>query len=333
MPSSEPLVTVAMVTYKSEKYVADAIESVLRSSYSDLELIISDDCSPDNTWEIIKRYSDPRIRAYRNPQNLGEYPNRNRALDHACGKYLIYIDGDDLIYPHGLEFMVRMLEAFPQSAMALAHPRKNHFVYPVELSPRQFYLCEFLGPGVAGQSFCNIFFRTSVLKGVGGLDARFSSSDICIQYIIARTYPCLLINDGLAYWRRRPGQATELLTKNQANWLEALQYKREALGHPDCPLSQEETTQALINLYGQFMRMTVRCFLRGRAMHALRLLAQAHIPIEAWKYIAMPSRYDYLSGISSEPLLTSDPCRNPYANLAALSPRRHRPLNHKRNGS
>src|SRR5438105_4541179 len=99
-----PLVTVITVTYNSAAYVRDAIESVLAQTYDNIEYIIGDDYSTDNTWQIIREYKDERIRAYRNEKNLGEYPNRNKAISLATGKYLIFIDGDDILYPHGIAY-------------------------------------------------------------------------------------------------------------------------------------------------------------------------------------------------------------------------------------
>src|SRR5258706_6333730 len=100
-----PLVTVAMVTYNSARYLTEAIESVLAQEFEDFELLICDDCSRDDTWQIASRYDDPRIRAVRNEFNMGEYQNRNQALRLARGKYVMFLDGDDFLYPHGLGFM------------------------------------------------------------------------------------------------------------------------------------------------------------------------------------------------------------------------------------
>jgi glycosyltransferase involved in cell wall biosynthesis len=93
-------------------YIAEAIDSVINSNYQNWELIIVDDCSKDRTVEIARKYEkqDDRIKVYVNKTNLGDYPNRNRAASYAKGKYLKYVDADDLIYPHGLEVMVRALE-------------------------------------------------------------------------------------------------------------------------------------------------------------------------------------------------------------------------------
>jgi glycosyltransferase involved in cell wall biosynthesis len=82
-----------MTAYNREKYIAEAIESVLASSFTDFELIIVDDCSADSTVEIARPYlHDKRVQLHINEQNLGDYPNRNRAAELASGKYIKYLD-------------------------------------------------------------------------------------------------------------------------------------------------------------------------------------------------------------------------------------------------
>lgn len=74
-----PLVSVLMTAYNRDKFIAEAIESVLASSFKDLELIIVDDCSTDKTLDIAKTFQqiDTRIKVFRNEENLGDYTNRN----------------------------------------------------------------------------------------------------------------------------------------------------------------------------------------------------------------------------------------------------------------
>lgn len=94
--------------------MATAIESVLAQTYRNFELIITDDCSRDSSLQIAQRYqADRRVKVYRNERNLGDYANRNRAASLAKGKYLSYVDADDLIHPHCLETMVHAMEMFP----------------------------------------------------------------------------------------------------------------------------------------------------------------------------------------------------------------------------
>ena len=98
-------VSILTTVYNRDKYLAACINSVLASSYQDWELIIVDDVSTDTSLAISKSYEqkDARIKVYVNDKNLGDYPNRNKAASYAKGKYLKYLDADDLIYPRGLE--------------------------------------------------------------------------------------------------------------------------------------------------------------------------------------------------------------------------------------
>ena len=97
LPKPLPLVTVITVTYNSSLYIRDAIESVLTQPYPNFEYIIADDCSTDNTWDIINEYKDSRIKKYRNETNLKEYPNRNKAVTMASGDYVVFVDGEKTV--------------------------------------------------------------------------------------------------------------------------------------------------------------------------------------------------------------------------------------------
>ena len=94
MMSRKPKVSVLTTCFNREKYLTACIDSVLASSYHDWELIIVDDVSTDTSVAIAKSYEkkDARIKVYVNAQNLGDYPNRNKAASYAKGKYIKYLD-------------------------------------------------------------------------------------------------------------------------------------------------------------------------------------------------------------------------------------------------
>jgi len=94
-------VSILTTVYNREKHLAACINSVLACSYQDWELIIVDDVSTDASVAIAKSYEqkDARIKVYVNDKNLGDYPNRNKAASYAKGKYIKYLDADDIIYP------------------------------------------------------------------------------------------------------------------------------------------------------------------------------------------------------------------------------------------
>ena len=102
-PMVVPQITVAMPVYNGEGYVHLAIQTVLDQTYSDFELLIVDNCSTDGTLEVVKAFSDPRIRLHVNSSNLGMVGNWNRSVELATGEYIKFLSHDDLLDPTCLE--------------------------------------------------------------------------------------------------------------------------------------------------------------------------------------------------------------------------------------
>ena len=100
-----PLVSVIMPSYRSEPFLAQAVESVLAQTITDWELLILDDHSPDGAWEIAQSYEqrDPRIRCIRNEENLGVAETRNRGIEASRGEWIAFLDSDDLWHAEKLE--------------------------------------------------------------------------------------------------------------------------------------------------------------------------------------------------------------------------------------
>jgi glycosyltransferase involved in cell wall biosynthesis len=107
-----PKVSVLMPAYNAEKYLGEAIDSILNQTFTDFECIIIDDCSTDNTWKIIQKYAkkDSRIVGVQNKNNLGIAGNLNKAISLSKGKYLARMDADDWAYPDRFEKQVSFLD-------------------------------------------------------------------------------------------------------------------------------------------------------------------------------------------------------------------------------
>jgi len=106
-------VSVILTSYNHEKYLREAIESVLNQSFSDFELIIWDDASTDSSWEIINSYTDNRIRGFRNETN--SRGTINKSLLKARGEYIAIHHSDDIWEPSKLEKQVAFLDANPET--------------------------------------------------------------------------------------------------------------------------------------------------------------------------------------------------------------------------
>ncbi len=107
-------VSICMPNYNFAQYLPEAIESVLRQSYSDFEFVIIDNCSTDNSVEVIQRYAgkDARIKLNVNKQNIGLVNNLNLCLQKARGDYIKFLFSDDLLASeNALEQMVTVLDA------------------------------------------------------------------------------------------------------------------------------------------------------------------------------------------------------------------------------
>ena len=116
MAGAEPLVTVGIAVYGGERYIAEAITSVLAESYSNWELLLVNDRSPDDSVRVIRTFTDSRIRLLENERNLGLVGVRNRILDEARGDYIAWLDQDDLTTSGRLRTEVDFLQARPDVA-------------------------------------------------------------------------------------------------------------------------------------------------------------------------------------------------------------------------
>jgi len=110
-------VSVIMPVYNGEKYIAEAIESILNQTFKDFELLIINDCSTDETVSIINRYKDKRIRLIHNDTNIGLARVRNVGIQKAKGKYIAWLDSDDISLNTRLEKQVSLLEKNPSIGM------------------------------------------------------------------------------------------------------------------------------------------------------------------------------------------------------------------------
>lgn len=115
----QPKISICIPSYNYAHFIADAIESALSQTFSDYELLVIDNCSTDNTGEVVLRYLQEgrNIKYIRNETNLGLIGNLNRCIELASGTYIKILCADDLLEASCLEKMVRVLEADPKVSL------------------------------------------------------------------------------------------------------------------------------------------------------------------------------------------------------------------------
>ena len=101
-------VSVAMATYNGGKYLREQLDSILAQTIQDLEIVVTDDCSTDNTWDILQEYAnkDKRFRIYRNEKNLGFKKNFEKVIGLCKGEFIALSDQDDIWLPHHISFLL-----------------------------------------------------------------------------------------------------------------------------------------------------------------------------------------------------------------------------------
>lgn len=266
-----------MTAYNREKYIAESIESVLGSNYSNFELIIVDDCSADNTVSIARKYEalDQRVRVYVNETNLGQFANRNKAAGYALGKYIKYVDSDDLVYPYTIKAMVDAMERFPGAALGfcLTHgPCRKPLPYLIE--PVEVYTQHFFSGGLLFVGPSGLIIKTTVFFEVNCFEEYGMPSDNHLALKIAGKYPVVAMTRDLFWWRLHPEQVFSREQTKPQSILNNFRYSSNLI-KIHSPLDEKVNKKIMANLNKVFYRnLIVLCFKRLQPLTALDLLKQ-----------------------------------------------------------
>jgi glycosyltransferase involved in cell wall biosynthesis len=218
MSSKSPLVSIGLPVYNAEKYLNEAINSILLQTYTNFELIISDNASTDRTQEICLTYSkkDPRIKYFRNDRNLGASPNFNRTFMLSSGEYFKWAPYDDLIEPDFLSQCVQVLDNRPDVVLCYSRVKiiDENGAFDVEydpgpatnsLDPQQRFANLILHPEYAVQQMGLI---RSIILGQTGLHRSFPSSDEILLAELALLGKFYELPDRLYLYRRHRAQSS-----------------------------------------------------------------------------------------------------------------------------
>ena len=265
--STLPLVSVIMTSFNRELYIAEAIESVLASTYKNFELIIVDDCSNDNTVVIAKKFEerDNRIKVYVNEKNLKDYPNRNCAASYARGVYLKYVDSDDLIYPWGLEAMVDCMEKHPNAGYGLiSYGLDQQSRFPIIFTPKEAYLQFYFKGSMIITGPTGSIFRRTAFETAGGFSGIPYLGDIEMWLKMSRSYCLVAMPLQLVWWRQHQDQQIKEGTSNNYYAVNSYHLLLNNLISKDCPLLQKDKKLAIRNLKNRYCRNLMLDILKGK---------------------------------------------------------------------
>ena len=233
------LVSIIMPSYNTGKYIAETIESVMAQTYTDWELIIVDDASTDNTDEVVSSIMSSRtcsattdstkIHYLKNDRNSGAAVSRNRALREAKGKWIAFLDSDDLWAPDKLEKQIAFME---KNGYAFSYTRygemdeegnKTGVVVggPAHISKTGMF--NYCWPGCL-----TVMYNREVVGDIQIADIR-KNNDYAMWLKIVRKADCYLLAENLATYRKRTGSISNHSYTSLIKWHYKLYREAEGL--------------------------------------------------------------------------------------------------------
>lgn len=225
------LVSVIMPSYNTGSLIKESIQSVINQTYSNWELIIVDDCSSDNTMEVLGTINDPRIKIIRNEVNSGAAVSRNRALREARGRWIAFLDSDDLWMPDKLE---KQLDFMEKNGYSFSYTNYEE----IDSDGNQTGVIV-TGPGKITETgmfnYCwpgcltVMYDRNKV--GLIQIEDIKKNNDYAMWLKVCKKADCHLLNETLAKYRKgRTGSISTQSVKTMIGWHYKLYHDAEGMG-------------------------------------------------------------------------------------------------------
>jgi glycosyltransferase involved in cell wall biosynthesis len=251
--STAPRLTIGLPVYNGEKYIAESLEALLGQSFTDFELIISDNASTDSTGDICRRYEkqDSRVRYCRQPRNIGLAPNHNFVAEQARGELFKWASNDDLYARNLLESCIDALDKYPDVVLAHAWTAKVNdsgvvteaFEYPLNTAspraPERFRSLLFVSGGDDDYGV----MRTEVLRRTA-MKESYHHADRTIIAELSLHGRFYQVPDWLYFRRDHPGQSGRATMRSRCANMDPRRADR--LRHP------------AVRLYGEYVWAYIR---------------------------------------------------------------------------
>lgn len=319
-----PLVSVCVPTYNYGRFLSDCIDSVLAQTFTDWELLVCDDCSSDDTEEIVEQYakSDRRIKFLKNRQRLGMNGNIRRAAESGTGKYLKMLCSDDWLAPECLEVLCNLMEQNPQVVVATpaeiacneeGNPTHFQFLFgkAISIIPGEKMLDRVArGEGLGGHS--SFLIRSAAYRAVGGYDdTLLYAADYDLGARLCRIGDYLHVDTPLLYARIQPTSSSSINTRRLFDVIDWFEIPRKVFRHRRLGdrewrryqrITANLTARYLVNIVLQelrgdhvYARDLRRLLLRqGNFLFGIPLLV-VHLPVRLYKRLSQNKRLARLS--------------------------------------
>ncbi|HFU4345338.1 TPA: glycosyltransferase family 2 protein [Streptococcus suis] len=214
---SGDLISVIIPVYNSEEYIGKTIESVLAQTHQNWEMIIADDCSKDKTSEVIKSFKDPRIKYIKLEENGGAARARNAALENASGRFLAFLDADDMWKPKKLEKQLKFMKeneyGFTFTGYEILRDEENKVIkVPNMLNYSQFMKNTIIGT-------LTVMLDKDIVGDIRLVDVKKDHDSMTWAKILRSGHFAHGLNESLAYYRKVEGSiSNDKLKAAKTHW-------------------------------------------------------------------------------------------------------------------
>ena len=197
------LVSVIMPSWNTARWIGESVKSVINQTYKKWELIIVDDCSTDNTDEVVNSFDDKRIKYFKNEKNSGAALTRNRAIKEAQGEWIAFLDSDDLWNENKLERMIVFAKENNYSFIYHSYEKIDEESKPINVyvtGPKVVTKRKMYNYGYPG---CLAFMYSAKVHGLIQIKDIKKNNDYAILLKLCKKANCYLLEENLAKYRIR----------------------------------------------------------------------------------------------------------------------------------
>jgi glycosyltransferase involved in cell wall biosynthesis len=273
MNSIIPQISVVIPVYNGATTIKETVESVLQQTYKDFEIIVINDGSQDDTLAIINSIQDRRIKVFSYP-NAGLSASRNRGFAKACGKFIAFLDADDLWTNDKLESHLRALQQNPQAAVAYSWTdhidERGQFLRPASYTSFNGNIYERLLIGNFLSCGSNNLIRRQAIERVGGFDESLNSAEDWDMWLrLAAKYEFVVVPHPQVLYRISPNSMSANISKMEIASLQVIERAYE-----QAPQSMQHLKkQSLGFLYKFLMSKALQdCVRQQRGSKAAKVL-------------------------------------------------------------
>ena len=219
MGKMKDLVSIIMPSYNTAPYIRNTIQSVLEQTYQNWELIIVDDCSEDNTDDVVAAIKEDRIKYFHNDRHSGAAVSRNRALREAKGRWMAFLDSDDLWMPEKLEKQISFMESNGYSFSYTKYQELDvdgNSTGVIITGPKKVTgtgMFNYCWPGCL-----TVMYDRNVI-GLIQIEDIKKNNDYAMWLKVCRKADCYLLEENLGKYRKgRTGSVSTCSTKTMIGW-------------------------------------------------------------------------------------------------------------------